>query len=81
MGDMEAKNGNSQVIDLRGEACPMNLVKFKYHFSVFGVNKEDFTVLIEGEGFENIKKFLQFKNVNFAILSEAKGLKINFNIE
>lgn len=63
---------NSQVIDLRKEPCPMNLVKFKFHFSEFSKKKENFIVILEGEGMQNVQNFLNHKKIPFKALNEGK---------
>jgi TusA-related sulfurtransferase len=59
---------NMEVIDLTGEPCPLNLVKFKYHF----YNLKAFCCLVKnGEPVKGIVNFLQYKNANFKL--EEKG--------
>ena len=74
---MEGKIPNSQAIDLTSEPCPMNLVKFKYHFYEFSSKKQSFAVLAKNN--QNIINFLEFKKANF--LMEKKGENTLFKIK
>lgn len=75
---MEGKIPNSQVVDLTNEPCPMNLVKFKYHFYEFSSKKQSFTVLAKNN--QNIINFLEFKKASFVFekSGESTIFKINF---
>lgn len=62
---MKGKNRNSQVLDLRNIPCPMNLVQFKYH--LYERDKNIFYITKNGDAFNNICHFLEFKKIVFTV--------------
>ena len=67
------KKENSQVIDLTKEECPINLVKFKFHF----YNLEHFTCIVKkGDQLEGIINFLKYKEVDYQLKEESNYCKI-----
>ena len=62
-----------EVIDLTNEACPINLVKFKYHFyrlqSLKTLEKASF-IIKNGEPLNGIIKFLEYKKMSFELESK-----------
>lgn len=77
---MDSKNSQacSEIIDLRNEHCPMNLVKFKFHLYEFQNKSKSCTILIEKdtEGARNILNFLIFKNIVVKTENENGVLKL-----
>ena len=61
-----------KIYDLSLEPCPMNLVKFKYYFSL----KENFTVILSStqeSAVTNITNFLNFKKAEYQIIPQQES--------
>jgi hypothetical protein len=69
-----------EVIDLRHEICPINLVKFKYHFyrlqNLHNFEKSSFLIK-NGEPLNGVIRFLEYKKVTFNLQDKDDFVVLN----